>query len=292
MDLEALETMLKTGQIGTVVATMGTTGTGSVDPLPGILALRQKYGFRLHADAAYGGYFCLVDNLEDATRRAYDCLCEVDSVVVDPHKHGLQPYGCGCVLFKDPEVGRFYQHDSPYTYFTSKELHLGEISLECSRAGASAAALWATLRLLPLQRGGEFAHGLEASRRAALALFGKISGDKRFLKLFPPELDILVWAPTGESASQISQRSQAIFEAAQRENLHLAVFKYPSAQLQAHWPGVNFDCETVTCLRSVLMKPEHETWIEQIWEKLSRVSAVVIETIEADQSPINSNQGM
>ena len=39
------------------------------------------------------------------------------------------------VLFADPAVGRFYAHDSPYTYFTSDELHLGEISLECSRAG-------------------------------------------------------------------------------------------------------------------------------------------------------------
>ncbi|HET7245915.1 MAG TPA: aminotransferase class V-fold PLP-dependent enzyme [Streptosporangiaceae bacterium] len=52
-------------------------------------------------------------------------IAECDSVVVDPHKHGLQPYGCGAVLFADPEVGRFYLHDSPYTYFTSDELHLG-----------------------------------------------------------------------------------------------------------------------------------------------------------------------
>jgi len=53
------------------------------------------------------------------------------------------------VLFRDPSVARHYLHDSPYTYFTSDELHLGEISLECSRAGAAAAALWLTLQLLP-----------------------------------------------------------------------------------------------------------------------------------------------
>lgn len=276
MDLEALETLLKTGQVGTVVATIGTTGTGAVDPLPEILALRQKYGFRLHADAAYGGYFRLVENLAEPARRAYDCLDEVDSIVVDPHKHGLQPYGCGCVLFKDPEVGRFYRHDSPYTYFTSKELHLGEISLECSRAGASAAALWTTMRLLPLERGGEFARGLEASRRAALALFAKLAADDRFLTLFPPELDIVVWAPKAGSASEISRRSDAIFEAAQGENLHLAVFKYPASRLRTRWPEVEFDQEIVTCLRSVLMKPEHEAWIEQIWQTLSRASASVI----------------
>ena len=51
------------GGVGTVVATIGTTATGSVDPLPEILALRDRHGFRLHADAAYGGYFGLADNL-------------------------------------------------------------------------------------------------------------------------------------------------------------------------------------------------------------------------------------
>ena len=90
-----------------------------------------------------------------------------DSVVVDPHKHGLQPYGCGAVLFRDPGVGRLYKHDSPYTYFTSGELHLGEISLECSRAGAAAAALWLTLRCLDLKPVLEA--GVRAARRVGVA---------------------------------------------------------------------------------------------------------------------------
>ena len=136
MDIDALRKRLERGDIGTVVATLGTTATGSVDPLPEILSLREKHGFRVHADAAYGGYFGLVDNLarprpilrSPASR-------EVDSIVIDPHKHGLQPYGCGCVLFRDPKLGALYKHDSPYTYFSSVELHLGEISLECSRPG-------------------------------------------------------------------------------------------------------------------------------------------------------------
>jgi len=71
------------------------------------------------------------------------------------------------VLFADPAVGRFYLHDSPYTYFTSDDVHLGEISLECSRAGAAAAALWLTLRLLPLAPDG-LGRVLAACRHAAL----------------------------------------------------------------------------------------------------------------------------
>src|ERR1700731_4044719 len=51
MDIDALRKLLERGDIGTVVASMGTTATGSIDPLPEILALRDKFGFRVHADA-------------------------------------------------------------------------------------------------------------------------------------------------------------------------------------------------------------------------------------------------
>ena len=167
LDLGALEEALTTGEIGTVVVTLGTTAIGAVDPLDRILKLQKKYPFRIHVDAAYGGYFTLAGNLDLEARAAYDAIPHAGSIVVDPHKHGLQPYGCGAILFRDPTVGRFYKHDSPYTYFTSGELHLGEISLECSRAGAAAAALWLTFRLLPLSSDG-LGQVLAAGRRAAL----------------------------------------------------------------------------------------------------------------------------
>ena len=171
MDLERLEEELRQGDVGTVVATLGTTAIGSVDPLERIVALREKYGFRLHVDAAYGGYFKLVPSISAEAVKAFSAIGAADSIVIDPHKHGLQPYGCGCVLFRDPAVGSFYKHDSPYTYFSSAELHLGEITLECSRAGAAAVALWATQRLLPLVPGGEFARGLGRCREAALRMY-------------------------------------------------------------------------------------------------------------------------
>ena len=271
MDLNALEKILKEGDVGTVVATLGTTATGSIDPLPEILDLRGKYGFRLHVDTAYGGYFILAGNLASEARAAFDRISDVDSIVVDPHKHGLQPYGCGCILFKDPSVGQFYKHDSPYTYFSSAELHLGEISLECSRAGAAAVALWATQRLLPMERGGTFAQGLENGRKAALTLFDYIQGDSRFLTAFPPELDIIIWAPNGKSASEISAASKAFFESAAREDLHLAVASFPKTMLESYW-DIDWDQEQISCLRSCLMKAEHLEWIEPIWRKLNRLA--------------------
>src|SRR5260370_10079804 len=275
MDVNALAKRVGRGDVGTVVATMGTTATGSVDPLPEILALRAKHGFRIHADAAYGGYFVLAENLDENARRAFERIGEADSIVIDPHKHGLQPYGCGCVLFRDPEVNRLYKDDSPITYFSSAELHLGEISMECSRPGAAAGALWATQRLLPLKKGGEFARGLERGRKAALELFEKLRADERFVTAFLPELDILVFVPRAESAGEASVLSRKIFEAAARRNLHLTVDELPIRFWEANLGAVKRDRETVTCLRSVLMKPEHLDWIPRICELLSAATAEV-----------------
>jgi glutamate/tyrosine decarboxylase-like PLP-dependent enzyme len=268
MDAAALERRLERGGVGTVVATLGTTATGSVDPLPEILGLARRAGVRVHVDAAYGGYFTLASSLEPPARAAFDRISEADSIVVDPHKHGLQPYGCGCVLFRDPSVGRLYRHDSPYTYFTSDDLHLGEISLECSRAGASAVALWATQRLLPLVPGGEFARGLDHGRAAALALHERVAADPRFVPGFRPELDIVVWLPKAKTASAASERSRRVFDESARRGLHLAVAQLPAEFFELESRGVARDADTVACLRSVLMKPEHLAWIDEIWKRL------------------------
>jgi tyrosine decarboxylase/aspartate 1-decarboxylase len=268
MDIDALAHRLSRGDVGTVVATLGTTASGSVDPLPEILALREKHGFRIHADCAYGGYFVLTSNLAKPAREAFARIGETDSIVIDPHKHGLQPYGCGCVLFRDPGVGRLYKHDSPYTYFSSAELHLGEISLECSRPGAAAAALWATQKLLPLVKGGEFALGLEQGRDAALALHTKLTNHPRFVSAFEPELDIVIFAPRAASVSEASAASRRIFDAAAKRGLHLAVAEQPVAFWEASRGAMKRDRETITCLRSVLMKPEHLNWVDRIWEHL------------------------
>jgi glutamate/tyrosine decarboxylase-like PLP-dependent enzyme len=276
MDLGALESALQAGDVGTVVVTLGTTATGAVDPLDKVLALRGAYPFRIHVDAAYGGYFALASTLADPAMQAYACLAQADSIVVDPHKHGLQPYGCGCILFRDPSVGRFYRHDSPYTYFTSSDLHLGEISLECSRAGASAVALWATQQLLPLNKEGEFARGLESGRKAAIALHQKICADHRFLSPFAPELDIVVWAVRTGSVAASSQLAQAIFAAAAREDLHLALAQLPTGFFPpGSWPDQQLHAG-ITCLRSALMKPQHLDWLEAIWSRLIEATGEVL----------------
>jgi len=273
MDMAEIEALLQQGDVGTIVVTMGNTGLGAVDPLSKILSLRDRYDFRIHADAAYGGYFGLTSKLKDETQQSYRDMSAVDSIVIDPHKHGLQPYGCGCILFKDPGVGSLYKHDSPFTYFSSAELHLGEISLECSRPGASAVALWATQRLLPLEKKGEFASGLDSSLSAAQDFHARLDASEYFTPLMSPELDIVVYAVNAPTTSTSSERARDVFEQAANQGLHLALIELPLS-LAGHWlPDIDADSETITCLRSVLMKPEHEQWSERIIELLEAAVA-------------------
>jgi tyrosine decarboxylase/aspartate 1-decarboxylase len=279
MDLAVLEALLAAEVIGTVVVTLGTTAIGSVDPLDQVLKLQKKYKFRIHVDAAYGGYFTLTSNLSAETRAAFDAIQHADSIVIDPHKHGLQPYGCGCILFRDPAVGRLYKHNSPYTYFSSKDLHLGEISLECSRAGASAVALWATQQLLPYTPGGAFAKGLEAGHNAALQLHQRLAKSKPFLTpAHPPELDILFWAVRAATPEASSNLAQRLFDEAAKRDLHLALARLPVRFFpQNSWQNLSpADAQsTVTCLRSVLMKPEHLLWLDHLGQRLDAAAVAV-----------------
>jgi glutamate/tyrosine decarboxylase-like PLP-dependent enzyme len=284
MDLDALDELLRSGRVGTVVLTAGTTGLGAIDPIHEALGLCRRHGARIHVDAAYGGFFAILaraggtqehhatGGLAAAPWRA---IAECDSVVVDPHKHGLQPYGCGAVLFRDPGVARFYLHDSPYTYFTSADLHLGEISLECSRAGAAAAALWLTFRLLPPTPDG-LGQVLAAGRRAALAWSALIE-KSAVLELYQqPELDIVSYFPVTEPAalSRIDQASERILQAGMTgpDPVFLSTLRADAGAFLARHGSVRADTPGARILRSVLMKPEAEDCVPHLHERLEQLA--------------------
>jgi glutamate/tyrosine decarboxylase-like PLP-dependent enzyme len=264
IDLDALDAACARGDIGTVVLTAGTTGLGAVDRIDDALALRDRHGVRIHVDAAYGGFFTLLEDAPAALR----AIGRADSAVIDPHKHGLQPYGCGAVLFADPGVGRLYAHDSPYTYFTSDALHLGEISLECSRAGAAAAALWLTLRAVPL------APIVAAARRAALAFAARVRESETLRLHLEPELDIVTYLPPADSLSELDAATAAILRAGMDDPddpVFLSTLHVEAAHLARH--GLEADVGGARILRSVLMKPEHEPATEWLATRVERLAA-------------------
>jgi glutamate/tyrosine decarboxylase-like PLP-dependent enzyme len=277
LDLGALRSTLEREEIGTVVVTAGTTGLGAVDPIDRVLELQREFGFRVHVDAAYGGFYTLLANdpasgLSAEARSAFQAIPRCDSVVVDPHKHGLQPYGCGSILFRDASVGRFYQHDSPYTYFTSAELHLGEISLECSRAGAAAAALWTTLRCFPLEAERGFGPILRKNLAAARRWADLIRENPDLRLVLDPELDILSFFPLpaegDRRVSRISPETARVFDAGMAsKSLYFAKLNLKPERLASH-ADLIWDEPVVTVLRSVLMKPEHYDAVPKLHERL------------------------
>jgi hypothetical protein len=105
-----------------------------------------------------------------------------------------------------------------------------------------------------------------------LAFYEKLRADERFLAASAPELDIVIFAPRAVSISDASELSRRVFEAAEKRDLHLAVAELPAIFWGDSGVAIKRDRETMTCLRSVLMKPEHLDWIGRIWERLIAAS--------------------
>ncbi|MFC0108442.1 pyridoxal phosphate-dependent decarboxylase family protein [Kibdelosporangium aridum] len=278
VDLDAVDHILHTGRVGTIVATTGTTGLGAVDQVHEIVALARKYGARVHVDAAYGGFYSILGRAAmGIDPRPWRAIASCDSVAVDPHKHGLQPYGCGAVLFADPRAGKHLSHDSPYTYFTDSQLHLGEISLECSRAGAAAAALWLTLQLLPLTPSG-FGQILAANRRAATAWASLLEASDELVLYQEPELDIVTYFPSGTHMSTVDARSDALLRAgmaAEDDPVYLSLLRTDASAFRRRHPLVTQDTDSARVVRSVLMKPETEAYVGTLHARVEELAARV-----------------
>ncbi|WP_225728374.1 MULTISPECIES: aminotransferase class V-fold PLP-dependent enzyme [unclassified Nocardia] len=276
LDLAALEQTLRTGRVGTVVVTVGTTALGAVDPVHEILPLARRHGVRVHVDAAYGGFHKTIAESDTSTLdpAPWRAIADCDSVVVDPHKHGLQPYGCGAVLYRDPEVGRFFLHDSPYTYFTSGELHPGELSLECSRSGAAAAALWLTLRVFPLTPDGLGAV-LAPGRQAALRWAAELRHDPVLRLYQEPDLDIVTYHPAQpRTLTALDAASATLMTAGMTDTdpVYVALLRVRANDFALRDTDVTPDRPDVRILRSVLMKPESLSATPELLSRLRELA--------------------
>jgi tyrosine decarboxylase / aspartate 1-decarboxylase len=284
---------LRKGDVGTVVATLGTTAMGAVDPLDEILKLKERYGFRVHVDAAYGGYFGLISEslgepARGRTRRSgggLDCdrSAQARAAAVWVRMRAVSRSGGGAI----------YKHDSPYTYFTSKELAPGRDQPGvlarrggggCALGDAKAAAACSGRGVCTgvgegTARGGG-AGPATASRREVCKLGGIAS---RVPKCEGPGAPA-EFAGTGHCRVGAScGNSRRGFGAGQksvrrmcRSRVALGASRIAAGMV---WFGLGGRMDkgsgTMTCLRSVLMKPEHEAWMGEIWDRLSAASGEV-----------------
>lgn len=129
-----------------VIATAGTTGTGSIDPLVDISALCEAEGIWMHVDGAYGAAAVLAPNL----RPLLAGIERADSVAIDPHKWLYVPLACGCTLVREERAlpESFAAERASYLYEdkegTGRGADLGNYGPQFSR-GFSALKVWLSL---------------------------------------------------------------------------------------------------------------------------------------------------
>ncbi|MGD8751433.1 MAG: pyridoxal-dependent decarboxylase [Anaerolineales bacterium] len=161
-----------------VIAVVGATEEGAVDPVNELVSLRQEFtarglSFYIHCDAAYGGYLTTCFRSRDGKFRglkemqreyagwpqedvykSYLALKDVDSVTIDPHKLGYVPYPAGAIVFRDGRVKELVAQEAAYVLGSRKdpqpsEIHIGKYILEGSKPGAAAAATFLSHRVVP-----------------------------------------------------------------------------------------------------------------------------------------------
>lgn len=317
-----------------VVAVVGSTEEGSIDPVDRIVALRaqrERVGessFWLHADGAYGAYLRTVtvptrvglgepsapvkigDTLRDIPLTlpehgecsALEAMRHCDSVTIDPHKLGYIPYPAGAVCFRSDLVRPLmrqvapYLEDAPADPLAERTSEvIGTYVLEGSKPGASAAAVWLSHSLIPLNSSG---HGrlMRDNIRNACELYALLEGyhdllpadeaallPVRAVCLCPPGSNIVCYAfrPTAAPGagswplSTINRLNRAVYErfslAAEsgrhvydqsffvsRTSLSSGQYAVPTVGPYLARLGVDagdYEREGVLLLRSVLMNP-------------------------------------
>ncbi|WP_245156333.1 pyridoxal phosphate-dependent decarboxylase family protein [Agrilutibacter solisilvae] len=163
------------------VAVLGTTEYGTIDPVDRVVAARDAaqargLGFSVHVDGAWGGYLATLFRNADGSLRsreevsagfrhfprpevhaAFAALGATDSVTVDPHKLGYLPYGAGAFICRDHRAMALLAENADYVFdgesagdYMARYRRLGQFIPEGSKPGASAAAVYVTHRVLPL----------------------------------------------------------------------------------------------------------------------------------------------
>lgn len=194
MDIDQLEKTIreftdKQIPILGVVGVVGSTEEGAVDSIDKIIELRKKLQsegiyYYVHVDAAYGGYgraiFLDEDNnfipynkleatfddyeiftekgnhIKEDVYNAFKAIEEAESVTIDPHKMGYIPYSAGGIAIKDIRMRDVISYFATYVFEKGADIPalLGAYILEGSKAGATAAAVWAAHHTLPLNISG------------------------------------------------------------------------------------------------------------------------------------------
>jgi len=279
MDIDALTSTVEelarthTPILG-LVTVVGTTEEGAVDEVDKIIALRERMRksglyFYIHCDAAYGGYgrslffdtdgrFVEYDELADLHQshglfsegvtvtedvyNGYKSISQVESVTIDPHKMGYVPYAAGGIAIRLKEMRNVISYFAPYVFEkgTTAPDMLGAFTLEGSRAGATAASVWAAHRCLPLDVSGYgrlIASGIDTAHRFRdfLADLTFTVGDRvvRAYPLHNPDFNMVDWVFKADDMTSLTEVN-ALNEKVYDLSSYLAGHEYNNIFITSH----------------------------------------------------------
>ncbi|WP_207388419.1 aminotransferase class V-fold PLP-dependent enzyme [Gramella sp. KN1008] len=187
---------------------IGTTNTGAVDPVNSIADIAEKYGLWLHIDAAYGGFFKLVPELQDK----FEGVERADSITLDPHKSLFLPFGTGAVLVKNKkallEVHHYLADYMQDTRSENEELSPADISPELTKHFRGM-RLWLPLKLFGLKA---FRAALEEKVYLARYFHQEIQKVKGFEVGPEPELSVTMFRYVPENGSRSNEINKELLE--------------------------------------------------------------------------------
>ncbi|MEE2525691.1 pyridoxal-dependent decarboxylase [Hyphobacterium sp. HN65] len=281
-----------------VITVAGTTEAGEIDPVDTVcdrLEALRAAGIDVwhHVDAAWGGFLCSMLGgeaetvLEGRSRTALRAIRRVNSVTLDPHKLGYVPYACGAFLVRDHENYANSLFAAPYI---DRALANDRwmMTLEGSRSGAGASAVWLTgqtLSFRPDRFGAMMAGTIDSCRFFARALQ---NGEPLVRPLIPTDSNIFCFslAKPGEALSVSNERTASVFRAFTADP-EFSVSKTVLSRenygelINAHVAryGGEADTDSTVLLRCVFMNP--------FWREDSIRAALMPRFIERLQAHMN-----
>lgn len=129
-----------------IVGTLGTTNTGSIDPLETLGEIKEKYAMWLHVDGAFGGSLLF----SDIYNRLACGIERADTLSWDTHKWAMQVYSCSCIIARDKKnlINTYAEHPEYLAdVIDAEHTDSWDLGIEMSRP-ARAIKLWFTLQAM------------------------------------------------------------------------------------------------------------------------------------------------
>ena len=193
-----------------VVATAGTTLTGSVDRIGDLADVCAMRGVWLHVDGAYG----LPAAAVASRAHLFEGLDRADSCSVDAHKWLYLPKACGIVLVKrQEELTAAFLHEEGYLPHQRHELHAVDITLEYSRP-FRALKFWLAFRA---HGGPAFREAIERNLAQAELLYARVEKHEDLEALGPPVLSIVPFRHVPKGVDDLNRHNHELAQELMRD---------------------------------------------------------------------------